>query len=494
MARRRKWLALLLFAGTFVTVSTLVVFLPDMYEAKATLLVENQQVPDTFVRSTVAGVERRLQGITETLMSRSRLNELIERFGLYPELKNESPLDDIIEQMRKDIRVQLQGVTPQVSKTLVAFTISYRGSDPEKVATVTNELALRFVDEDLRERQRQAAGTAQFLQNQLEDMKRKLDAQERKVRDFKEQYIGALPQQENANLSTLERLNGQLLLNQQQQARVREEKALGLESDSSSPDAITARLAQAKGELAQLRRQYTENYPDVVRLNSEIADLTSRRHGQHAQNSASTSPEGKKSGEQAAGPAFKSPDAQLRGLVQEESLIRSRIVEYQGRIEDTPKRAQEFQALDRDYNTTQEIYQTLLKRYEEAKLAESLEGRQKGEQLQILDPAVKPKDPTIPNRPRLLLVGFLLSVGAAVGGLIVSEASDTSFHSVDDLRAFSKIPVIATIQRIVTDRDRLRQRRRFRLQAMSAGAGLVILVFTSYVVARGNTWLASLFS
>src|SRR5262249_58837063 len=131
---------------------------------------ESQEVPDTLVRSTVAGVERRLQGITETLMSRSRLSELIDRFGLYPELKDRVPVDYVVEQMRKDVRVQLQGFTPQVEKNVVAFTVSYRGSNPEKVAAVANELALRYADEDLRVRERQATRTAQFLQNQLDDM------------------------------------------------------------------------------------------------------------------------------------------------------------------------------------------------------------------------------------------------------------------------------------------------------------------------------------
>lgn len=497
IARRRKWRALLLFAGALATISTLVVSLPDIYESKATLLVESQQVPESFVRSTVTGVERRLQGITETLMSRSRLNELIDRFGLYPELRNRLPLDDVIERMRKDVLVQLQAFTPQVAKgTVVAFTVTYRGRHAEKVAAVANELALRYVDEDLRMRERQAAGTAHFLENQLDEMKQKLDDQERKVRDFKERYLGALPQQETANLSTLERLNAQLLLNQQQQARVREE--LGQAGVSaSSPDALAARLARAKTELFQLRQHYTDKYPDVVRLNTEIADLEKRLaegEGNGPGNIDAVAPP-KRGVEQPSGTVSTGgPEAELRGLKREESLIKSRIVEYQGRIESTPKREQEFQALDRDYNTTQEIYQALLKRYEEAKLAESLEGRQKGEQLRILDPAVVAKDSTLPNRPRLLLIGLLLSVGAALGGIVVSEMLDTSFHSVDELRSFSKTPVIATIQRILTDRDRERLRLRFRLGAVSAIAGLVVLVMASYVLARENTWLASLLS
>ncbi|MGH7818364.1 MAG: GumC family protein, partial [Candidatus Binatia bacterium] len=158
VAYRRRWRAILVFLVVLTTVTTLVAFLPDVYESKATLLVERQQVPEEFIRSTVtSAVDRRLQGITQTLMSRPRLTELIERFGLYPELRNELPMDEIVDLMRPDIQVQTKGIaapSPAAKSNVIAFAISYKGREPRKVAAVVNELASWFIEEDLKVRER----------------------------------------------------------------------------------------------------------------------------------------------------------------------------------------------------------------------------------------------------------------------------------------------------------------------------------------------------
>ena len=118
----------------------------------------------------------------------------------------------------------------------VAFTISFSGSDPQNVALVTNTLASFYIEENSKARERQAVGTAQFLRVQLEEMKKKLDEQERQVSEFKERYIGELPQQQEANLATLERLNMQLRLNGDNQIRTSERRA-----------ALAKQLAEVEG-------------------------------------------------------------------------------------------------------------------------------------------------------------------------------------------------------------------------------------------------------
>src|SRR5499433_481957 len=195
--RRRKWLAVLVFAAPFTVGITVVMVMPSVYKATATVLVDRQQVPESFVQPTVtSALETRLHTIGQEIMSRSRLDGLITRFGLYPDLKKKLSPEEIVERMRDDIKLELKGVDIKGERrATVAFTISYRGSDPRTVALVTNTLASFYIEENLKVRERQATGTAEFLRVQLDETKKRLDTQERQVSEFKRRYLGELPQQ-----------------------------------------------------------------------------------------------------------------------------------------------------------------------------------------------------------------------------------------------------------------------------------------------------------
>ncbi len=499
---RRKWLAVPVAAATLAAVVSTVTFLPSIYRSSATILVERQQVPEEFVRSTVtSAVENRLQTITQEILSRSRLIELIDRFGLYTDLKRQAPLEEVIERMRQDIAVEPKGIEQKGSnRVTIAFAISYTGSDPQKVAVVTNTLASFYIEENLKARERQATGTAEFLRVQLEETKKRLDDQEGQVSQFKRAHIGELPEQMQANLSTLERLNAQHRLNSENQTRAIERRTALVKQLADgdptglagSPDAAEARITKLKQELAELRARFSDKYPDVVRLKVEIAaleeqlsrtkDETEPAKGEAVPQSAYSRQLKKAIGE---------VEAEISALKAEEQSLRRAIAAYQQRVENTPRREQEFQGLSRDYEATKGLYHSLLKRYEEAKLAESMEQRQKGEQFRILDPATASEQPAAPKRPQLLLLGVLLSLGLAAGSVIMAEQLDTSFHTVDDLRASTRVPVLVSIPRIVTEADTRRTRRRFLLGATTGILVLMLIVGSSYFIAKGNERLAA---
>jgi len=185
-------------------------------------------------------------------------------------------------------------------------------------------------------------------------------------------------------------------------------------------------------------------------------------------------------------------DSEAKVLKNEAQHLRAAIAAYQARVENTPKREQEFQEVSRDYDTTKQLYESLVKRHEEAQLAESMEQRQKGEQFRILDPAVPSQTPAAPNRLKLLVVSLVLSIGLAGGALMVAEALDTSFHSANELREFSNVPVLVGISKIVTDADRQREQQRFRVAMAGAMLGLVLIAGASYLIAHGNEHLVQM--
>jgi succinoglycan biosynthesis transport protein ExoP len=505
---RRKWLAVLVFALPFVAAASVIFSLPAFYRSTALVLVERQQVPEAFVRPTVTSeIETRLQTISQEILSRSRLETLITRFGLYPGLRKQAPNEEVVERMRKDVTLELKTTdTKGRPSATTAFALSYRGPNPQTVALVTNTLASFYVEENLRVRERQATGTADFLKVQLAETRKRLDELEARVSEFRKRHLGELPQQMLANMATLENLNTQLRLNNDNQIRAAERRdsltallaeaasapqAVGTPSgDPSATEPRAARLARLRQELASALARYTERHPTVVRLKAEIAATElepAEPTGDRVGAGGSSNPYVLRLRE-----TLSAADSEVKALKSEAQHLRAAIAAYQARVENTPRREQEFQEVSRDYDTTKQLYESLVKRHEEAQLAESMEQRQKGEQFRILDAAVPSQIPAAPNRLRLLLVSLVLSLGLAGGALMVAEMLDTSFHSADELREFSSVPVLVSISRIVTDADRQREQQRFRLAVAGAMLGLVLVAGASYFIAHGNEHLVQI--
>ena len=220
--RRRKWLGVLVFTVPFAAATSVILSLPSLYRSTATVLVERQQVPEAFVRPTVTSeLETRLQTISQEILSRSRLEGLISRFGLYADLRKHESSEEILERMRRDIRLEIRSADSRGRQSVtVAFALSYRGRDPQTVALVTNTLASFYIEENLKARERQASGTTEFLKAQLTGTSKRLDEQERRVSEFKRRYLSEMPQQAQSNLASLEAFNTQLRLNSDNQVRV----------------------------------------------------------------------------------------------------------------------------------------------------------------------------------------------------------------------------------------------------------------------------------
>jgi protein tyrosine kinase modulator len=504
VARRRKWLAIVAFTAPLSIGLTITAAMPSIYRATATVIVDRQQVPETFVTSTVtSALETRLHTISQETLSRSRLEALISQFDLYPELRQRLFPEEVVDRMRSDIALELKGVDVRGARqATVAFTIGYTGLVPETVARVTNTLASFYIEENQKVRERQAAGTADFLRQQLQDTKERLDTQERQVSEFKRRNLGELPQQMDANLSTLERLHMQLRLNSDSQTRLEERRAslaaqlaeASAAPGSGTPESGAARLDRLRQTLQELRSRYTDRYPDVVEAQAEIEALTRQLTEAKAKGrtdvdtSISASPHVLRLRE-----ARSLIEAETKALKSEEQHLKTLINTYQHRVEQSPRREQEFKELARDYETTRELYQSLLKKYEEASIAENMEQRQQGELFRIIEPAVPPKRP-VTSPIRLILMTIAVSVGLAIGAIVAAEQLDTSFHTGDELRAHAVAPLLVTIPPIFTDADVRRQALRFRLAATAVTVGILGLSVAAYFLAHHNEQLVRILS
>jgi len=496
---RRKWLGILVVLLPLTAGVSLIMALPDLYQSTALVMIERQQVPEAFVRPTVTSqLEIRLQTISQEILSRSRLESLIQRFGLYPDLRTPGSSEQAVDRLRNDIRLELKSSDSRGPGTTTAFSLSYRGRDPQTVALVTNTLAGFYIEENLKARERQATGTAEFLRVQLGEAKKRLDEQEARVSALRRRYLGQLPQQMQGNLATLDSLTQQLRINSDNQVRLaerREQLAAQVQQVRAvaGDETDEMRLARFKRELTTLRIKYTDLWPDIIRLKDEIATLEKQiaepKPKVPAKAPPAPSPEVIRVQEMLA-----NAETELKLAKQDEQRIRRAIDMYQTRVENAPRSEQEFLELTRDYEATKELYQTLSKRYDESLLAESMEQRQKGEQFRVLDSALPSSIPTAPKRSRLLLLCIALSLALGAGVVVLAEMLDTSFHSTDDLRAYTTVPVLVSIPRILTQTDSRRERWRFRFAAVGVLVCLVVVAGSCYFFAYGNEQLAQLLS
>jgi protein tyrosine kinase modulator len=501
---RRKWLALLVFIVPLVTAVAIIMFLPTLHRSTATILVDRQQVPEAMVRPTVtSALETRLHTINQEILSRSRLEILVNQFNLYADLRRRAPLEQAIERMRRDIKLEAKSIEQKEDRkgATIAFTLSYEGRDPQTVARVTNTLASAFIEENLKARERQAAGTAAFLKAQLGEVKKRLDEQEVVVSRFKKRHMGELPQQTDASLNTIERLTTQIRFNIDQQTRVQERRealakqftdAAALEPGATGPEANAQRLARLNQDLRTLRGSYSDLYPDIARLKAEIAALEAEMAQPPREKEAKAAAVMLSPQLMRVKQAQSDADGELNALRSEEKRLRAALTTYIGRVENAPQREQELRELSRDYEATQNHYGSLLRRHEEAQLAESMEQRQKGEQFRVIEPAVPSADGTAPNRLRLFLVALGACAALALGAVLVAEQINASFHSVDDLRALTTVPVLLSIPLIVTPEDTARRTRRMRLATAAVMVTMLLLVGMSYYVAHDNEQLVTL--
>jgi len=515
--RRRKLLAAAVFGATLASALSFAVYLPDLYRGTAVVLVE-RPVPESFVRPTVTGeLESRLHVIKQEILSRTRLTELINRFDLYPDLRKRYPLDTALDQMRHDMEIELTG-PEQVSgrKTTVSFRLSYTGATGATVAGVTNALAAFYVEKNYSIRSSEATRTTDFLKTQLDTTKKQLDQREREIREYTSSHPGELPQQVEVNLAALERLNTQLRLNGERQLKVLEDREKISEGTTTvsvttaTGDQLLAvqpqseRIERMKRELQMLEGQFTSRYPDVVRLKTEIARLE-REHQDALVRDAEpakgdgTGPEaGSAVGGQTAGAAASavSPPGtarrktleglgkELDRLKTEEASLRLTITNLEKRLEGVPERQQEYGRITRDYQGSKDLYDSLLKRYGEAQVGESMEVDRQGEYFRILEPALPPPSPIAPNRLRLLVVGCLIAVAAGIGAALAAEQFDSTFHSGDALREFTSVPLLATIPCITSGAGH--KALRWTLAAATLFVVIALAAVMSAHVAQGN--------
>ena len=492
VARRRAWLivipALLVGIGAALVIRAL----PNLYRSETLILVVPQRVPESYVRSTVtARIEDRLQAISQQILSRTRLEQIVSDFNLYAkERADQQLMEDIVETMRtRDIGVDIIKGD--------AFRVSYQANDPRVAMRVTERLASLFIDESLRDREVLAEGTSQFLATQLDEARRQLVLNENKLQEFQRLHNGELPAQMDSNLQgqhnaemALQTL-GESLNRDREQRLLLERRVTDIIEAPEEPKAAAVEARPADGtktlaeelQLAQqallaLELKLKPEHPDVRKQRRSVEELQRRVDAQKLEATLTSRPAGamvvmdpaKRRRLTDARAELENLDRQLQSKLAEESRLRGLVGMYQARIEAAPVREAELAALTRDYETLQQSYRSLLQKKEESQISANLEKRQIGEQFKILDPARMPEKPASPDRARLYLIAALAAIAIGLGLAALAEFFDKSLRNEADVRAALNLMVLATVPVM---RDSSRSRWPFRRAAVSVLAAVV---------------------
>ncbi len=496
---RRKWWILIpavLIAGG---VAAWTKRLPDTYRSETLIMVVPQRVPEEYVRSTVTeSIGERLQTISQQILSRTRLERIIEDLNLYTERRKTQIMEDIVEEMRGDIAIQVvKGDT---------FRVGFSSEDPRTAMRVAERLASLFIDESLRDREVLAEGTNQFLEAQLEEARRKLVDNEKRLEEYRRKHDGQLPTQLEANMQGLHNIEMQIqaLIDSANRDRDRHlvlERAIAdatavdslpapaslTPSNPNAPPTAAQQLTEARLELQALELRLKPEHPDVVRARRRVAELQQAADAEALAQPVSPENAPAQSAEALRRNRLDEMKAELANLdrqieykTQKEQELRATLAAYQQRIEATPTRESELADLTRDYGTLQAAYQSLLAKKQDSQLAANLERRQIGEQFRILDAAHLPARPYSPNRPRFYGLGLVAGIGFGVALAALLEYLDRTMKTESDVRAALKVVVLATVPLIEMTNSGRRSLK--AIVATAAAAGVLA------VAAAGAFW------
>jgi polysaccharide chain length determinant protein (PEP-CTERM system associated) len=500
----KKWLVV----GVFISVSAMTAIvsynLPDVFASETLIMVDPQKVPESYVRTTVSGdVRNRLGTLSQQILSATRLQKIIEGLNLYPVERKTLPREDVIALMRRNISVQVVSDFG-ASQDLQAFRIRYNGVEPRLVSQVTNELASLFIEENLKAREQQATGTQEFLNNQLEETRKTLEAQEAKLRDFKLKHIGEMPEHQATSLQILGQLQSQLqieseALNRAEQQRMYIQSLMSgqmntqvVDLDPIEPSSArrqetaqppkTAAVSASKARLATLLSRYSEDHPEIRRLRRQIADEEASSKKQQADAPATPAPAPPDPApatvaRQPVTPKYTNPvlESQVRSIEatiakhkEEQQRLSRQVAQYRARVEAIPVREQQVSELVRDYEISKAHYKGLLEKQMSAETATQLEIRQKGERFTVLDRAQPAERPSSPNRPLINAAGAVVGLGLGVLLALMTEFLGVSITAPEQITGACGLMVLEVIPVIRTHADRTIMRRRIMFGVASA--------------------------
>jgi polysaccharide chain length determinant protein (PEP-CTERM system associated) len=521
--RHKTWILGPFFLGLVVAV--VVAFLwPDTFISNAVIRVVPAQVPERFVPSNVnAELGQLINSMTQQILSRGTLTNLIQTYNLYPNDRKRKPMEDVIEAMRKDVRVSgIRSLSRQVGREAAmvsAFEVGFSYSDRILAQRVTADLVTRYIDENIRARASSSVLTTQFLRDQWETAKRDYETAEQQLSEFRARNSGRLPEQMQMNIGKLNALenrlasingsvgragNDKLLLESQIQALKSQlaftaapsEETTTMQGRNERLIRLEQQILNGETIVNALRERYTDTHPDVQRARSELASLQAAKAALAAEEEAKPenqpktvrriAPSSVKEARDAEAAIARAQslvqikDLEIEDLAKERVATEREISVVRQSLQASPASDTEYATLMQERNAARDRYDIMTVKKGQSELATDLENRRQGEMLELLDSASLPQTPAAPNRWLIVAVGACIGLGMGITVAGGREVKDSSLKNLKDVRAYTQLTVLASVPLLENDFV-VRRRRRMSWLLWSTACFVGILIMSGSI-------------
>jgi len=435
LSRRRIWMALALVLGLAATGATVYSW-PQRFEAQARVVINSQQIPREFVRSTIAESSMAyLNAAVGHVLSHANLDRIIQEHDIYAALRDRVPRETLVDRMRSEITVEAEKSVSMEGgqQTSIIYRLAFESGDPQDAADVANALASLLLDATLEQRTDQARSVTRFLKQALERDERELRMHSQKLTEFRREHRGELPSELDPSMRKLEMLHDRRSSLATEIARIESNLDAGIGEDRTLSE-NEALLRELRRKLASELAANTDEHPNVIALRKRVADQEElvkqdRRGGR------------------SSSPAIRASRTELSLMRQRIAEIDAEMDELVVRVDRIPALSEELSSLEQKEQVLRENYLASLRKVEEAELAENLETAQHGAQIEILERARPPASPKL-SRWLLLAAGVALSFGLAVGVAVLLELVDPVVLNARQIEDLIDRPVLGSLPRV----------------------------------------------
>jgi polysaccharide chain length determinant protein (PEP-CTERM system associated) len=442
--RRRRRVFLLPALALALLGAAAAMILPSRYRSEAVLTVEPVVArEDEHLASPELDAARQVSRITEIVHRRALLERVAGEFELFDD--RSGPLG---EAELKLLRTQVQ---PRVEGPRT-FSLGFESDSPARAQAVAARIAELLISASQAEREQRARATVGFIEEQIDLVSSRLAESERQIESYKRAAFEELPEQVPSLLDHLREIDDQLndlaagVAGLESRRAAIQSQLRQLELQGFSRDPSQLRADGLRGELAALRRRYTEEHPEVRRVRAELDAAESSVGGQATPSTTYEMSPARLRYLGLAGELQETQDLLARSAVRRRSLAAQAAL-YRSRLESAPRHEMAVAALTREYEAEKSQYERLLAEISDARMEERLEAATQGVFRVVEAPRV-PLEPFAPHRLRIALLGLLAGLGVGIAAAFLSEQGDTSFANVEDLDLPSSLPVLAAIPRL----------------------------------------------
>jgi len=538
--RRRRGMIMLIAGSVFILGLVAALVWPPTYASSATILIEEQEIPSELIQSTVTSyASERIQVISQRVMTRSNLQEIIDKYGLYEKERKYQTTEEVLGDMRDDIKLDMINAdvmdprTGRPTAATIAFTVGFQGDNPQLVQKVANELTTLYLNENLRTRTEKAEETTTFLTEESKRLSNEISRLETALAEFKEKNANQLPELRDLNTQVIDRtereisdvdtqirtleerkiyLDGQLAILDpygsgagqvmspaaRLQALRTEYIAFASRYSPNHPDVVSrkreiealeketgiaestsdkrARLDALRKELVVAEKTYTDEHPDVKSLKRQIASLEEELRNPSPAAAPKSAPANPDN------PAYvtlkaqaEAADSEIRSLKIKRQQLSDKLAEYEQRLQQTPQVEREYRGLIRDFENSTSRYQEIKAKQMTAEVAQAMEKERKGEKFTLIDPPILPEEPVSPNRPAIIFLSLVLALGAGIGSAAAAESMDSAVRGAKGVLAILNTAPLAIIPYLGSQEDISREKKR-RWMIFAGFIGGILLI------------------